>query len=288
MSEPSAKSNVLLEALEDLDAKSQELRGAVARVTQFLASKGVRLPIDLDGLIRSSARSHEIVKKHAASTVEQLNDLQDLVRQSARITSSLELKNVLEHVMDTIIELTGAQRVYLMLRDTDNDELQVRAARNWNGEDADVAYSRSVVDLTLKEGQPVITTNAQVDDRFQGAQSVIGRNLLSILCIPLTFQGHTVGVLYADSQMEQAIFKQSLVPLLSAFATQAALAIKNASAFEKARDDLKAAVKEVEALYIDVDRAKVEQKLSEITETDYFQRLKSTAERMRSRLNVEH
>ena len=63
-----------------------------------------------------------------------------LERQQARLTAlyevssqlgkSLDLDEVLNQVMDSIIQLTGAERGFLMLYDETTGQLTTRAARN--------------------------------------------------------------------------------------------------------------------------------------------------------------
>src|SRR6185295_2625979 len=104
----------------------------------------------------------------AHETLRQLDQLNELVRTSALITSSLELDTVLEEVLDTVNKLTGAERAYLMLYD-EQSGLQIKTARNWDrqtiGED-EAHFSNSIVEAAMKDGLPIITTNAQTDERF--------------------------------------------------------------------------------------------------------------------------
>jgi nitrate/nitrite-specific signal transduction histidine kinase len=46
------------------------------------------------------------------------------------VNSTLELAEVLNQVMDHIIQLTGAERSFLMLKDEATGEMEVRVARN--------------------------------------------------------------------------------------------------------------------------------------------------------------
>ena len=69
-----------------------------------------------------------LIKKHIAGAVRQvkqqedeLKDLRALADIGRIVNSSLDLKNVLRIVMDTIVRLTGAERGFLMLRD-ENDK----------------------------------------------------------------------------------------------------------------------------------------------------------------------
>src|SRR5262249_26597994 len=92
----------------------------------------------------------------------------------------------------------------------------------------EIVFSRSVVAAALQQAEPVVSTNAQSDTRFQGIDSVISHGLRSILCIPLILNREVVGVMYADNRVHQGIFSQERIPLLATFGTQAAMAIEKA------------------------------------------------------------
>ena len=72
------------------------------------------------------------------------------------VNSTLELEEVLNQVMDRIIQLTGAERSFLMLKDEDTGEMEVRVARNVDRAvmtQADFAVSRTIVQQVAAEGQ---------------------------------------------------------------------------------------------------------------------------------------
>ncbi len=169
---------------------------------------------------------------------EQLRALQDT---GAAINSSLDLEEVLRLVMDDVIELTGAERGFLMLTDEETGALEVRVARNMDREtiaQSSFDISRSIVDSVARTGEPVVTLNAQTDPRFHHQASIISYNLRSILCVPLKIREKTTGVVYADNRIASGIFGDDDRDMLVAFANQAAVAIANARLFQKTREQL--------------------------------------------------
>lgn len=172
----------------------------------------------------------------AAQTDERVG-LAALVEVAGVVNSSLELPEVLNHAMDQIILLTGAERAFLMLSDEDGGGMKFHAARNLDHETiAGSAFeiSRSVVSQVAREGRPVLTTNAQLDPRFSNQASVVSYNLRAILCLPLRVRDRVIGVVYADNRMRAGVFSEQDLGLLTAFTDQAALAIENARLFGNA------------------------------------------------------
>ena len=169
--------------------------------------------------------------------------LQALYEVGQAVNSTLELSDVLNHVMDRIIQLTGAERSFLMLKDETTGELDVRVARNVDRatlRHSEFAVSWTIVEQVAKEGRPIATTNAQADPRFAAQESVVAYSLRSILCVPLLARDQVTGVIYADNRIRTGLFNERDRDMLAAFANQAALAIENARLFERVRQQLAA------------------------------------------------
>lgn len=154
---------------------------------------------------------------------------------SQTVNSSLDITQVLDVVMDTIIRLMGAERAFVMLLDEETGEFVFRSARNMDQETisgSSFQISLGIVNRVASEGKPVATTNAQVDPRFSSHQSIMNYSLRSILCVPLLVKNQVIGVIYADSRIRTALFSERDLDVLVTFANQVATAIDNARLFE--------------------------------------------------------
>lgn len=255
---------------------------------QVLSKRGIQIQIDFNGMAQLLLLDLEKSQKSAQKMHKQLTQMQELLHTSALITSSLEFDRVLEEVLDTVIKLTGAERAYLMLTQGDTRELRVQVARNAKQETLsrdDITFSHQMISEAIDKRAPLVTTNAQEDERFTDMKSVFLNELRSIVIVPLMLKDRPVGVLYADNRVEQGVFSQENIPLLSAFANQAAIAISNARLFEKVQDELKEAQRQVQALLVEIDQSRVQEKVKEITESEYFQELSSKVKSLRNRKN---
>jgi adenylate cyclase len=180
------------------------------------------------------------VSKQVNAVEEERSKLLALADTTQAVNSSLELDEVLQLVMDTIVRLTGAERGFLMLRDKQG-EMITHVARNWEMESInpnEFAISRTIIQRVIESGEPVLTTNAQEDPRFGGHESIVIHNLRSILCVPLMAKAELIGVIYADNRIRSGIFKEAEKDLLRVFANQAAIAIENARLFASVRHTL--------------------------------------------------
>ncbi|HMB23989.1 MAG: adenylate/guanylate cyclase domain-containing protein [Chloroflexota bacterium] len=173
---------------------------------------------------------------------QRFGHLQALAGIGQVVNSTLEVDEVLQIVMDTIVRLTGAERGFLMLRDElGGGEMVIRIARNWEHESInqnEFAISRTVIQRVIDSGEAVLTTNAQEDPRFGGQESIIAFSLRSILCVPLSVKSQLIGVIYADNRIRTGIFSESERDLLLDFANQAAVSIENARLFSSLKRTL--------------------------------------------------
>ena len=160
---------------------------------------------------------------------EHLLTLYDITRT---MNSSLDFDEVLNTVMDSMMQVTRAQRGFLMIAD-DAGQLQIQVARSIDG-DPPESYSTTIVNQVVTTRQPLLTNNAQFDIRFKAGQSIIMKGLRAILCAPMTVKDRLVGVVYVDTSIRTGTFTEGDSVLLSAVAGQAAIAIENARLYRVA------------------------------------------------------
>ncbi len=226
----------LLNRIEQIQTALSEQQRALLRTpdesARATALRGTGLLVRQLEELREKAQRLGRELQAQATEQERLRALQEV---GAAINSSLDLEVVLQQVMDAIIRLTQAERAMLLL--DNNGSLEVKIARNLSQETLDDAasldISRSIVRQVAETGEPVVTLNAQEDERFSSQHSIVSYKLRSILCAPLKIKGETMGVIYADNRIASGIFGDSDRDLLAALADQAAVAIDNARLFHE-------------------------------------------------------
>lgn len=175
------------------------------------------------------------------------------------VASEQELMPLLDRVLDAVLELTGAERAFVVLSDGQGG-LECETSRNFEGSavrNAEVAVSRSIAQDVIAKGEPVFSINAREDDRFKAVQSIVNLGLRSVLCVPLRYREQTLGVIYIDNRLEAAAFSARDRDRLLAFADQVAVAVANARLIRDLTDSnqaLAAARARLEALNRDLRR----------------------------------
>jgi len=209
------------------DQALREVQACTAIAATMVQKMGQRMP-QIESLFKSA-------QAELAAEEKEHGQLTALYEVSQVVNSTLDLSEVLNIVMDTIISLTEAERGFLMLLDEETGELDFKVARNMDRETlagSSFEISRTIVNRVAVEGEPILTTNAQADPRFSAQASVVSYSLRSILCVPLKVKDKVTGVIYADNRIKAGLFTERDRDLLAAFADQAAMAIENARLFE--------------------------------------------------------
>jgi adenylate cyclase len=223
-----------------LSRKVEEFRNDLASHRELLVKAKLDLPEGvLEGLQRLSG-TLLLMQKIVEENEQDRRNLQALAEIGQVVNSSLDLKTVLNEVMDTIIRLTGAERAFLMLRNELGD-MEITVARNWERvslESTEIKLSHTIVERVVRNGEAVLTTNAKTDPRFDRQESIVAYNLRSILCVPLKVKGELTGVIYAENRVREGLFTEKERSLLSDFANQAAVALENARLFDSVRRTL--------------------------------------------------
>jgi serine/threonine-protein kinase PknK len=176
-------------------------------------------------VLRDPETAAPVSEHRARGLPARLSRLLEINRQ---LTASLDLGEVLRATMDAAIELTGAERGFLLLESSPG-ALSIAIARNLDrAEPESRELSRGIAEHVWQRGTPVLTVDALVDQRFEDHVSVQAMRLRSIVCVPVRGPEGVLGVLYLDNRHRRARFDDDDVEVVLAFADQAGIAVRNA------------------------------------------------------------
>jgi len=160
------------------------------------------------------------------------------VRQLAaivkRLAAETRLPRLYELVLESAIQLSGAETGLLLRRDL-SDKLRVRAARSVGTIAPTSQWSQSIAARVLSSGQPLSTVDAAQDARLFNASSVHALALRSVLALPLRIDGAVVGLIYLEDRLRPFAFAEPELALLSDFSELAALAISGLERLRRER-----------------------------------------------------
>ena len=156
-----------------------------------------------------------------------------------RLTAERRLPRLYEIVLDAAIELSGAERGYLLLRDRDGRP-RVRAARGIERKDAlsaEFSPSRSIVARVLGSGRALNTMDAASDDQLSAAASVHALSLRSVMAVPMRIRGEVVGAIDLEDRLRPFAFGDLELSLVSDLSDLASIAIDSAQLLRAERRD---------------------------------------------------
>lgn len=151
-------------------------------------------------------------------TRDRLQLLLDLPLQFSR---KHDLPSLLQHTVDKVVELmTGADRGAVVLRNRDNNQLEVKA---WTGSEQP-AISSSLCFKAMSEGRGLIWRRI-VDG--VSSESVQRLEIKTGMYAPMLWREKALGVLCVDNPRRDSLFTEDDLRLLLAVANYAAIAVAN-------------------------------------------------------------
>jgi GAF domain-containing protein len=165
--------------------------------------------------------------------------LERLLEISSLLNSTLMLDELLGQIMSAATELIGAETSSLLLLDDDGDELTVEVATGTPGEAVTrehVPAGQGIAGWVVEHGEPLVVAEPRSDPRFySGIDEKSGFETKSILAVPMTTRGRTIGVIEVINK-QKGDFSDRDVKLATALASQAAVAIDNSRLYARLAD----------------------------------------------------
>ena len=181
--------------------------------------------------------------------VEQVDNEQDLFRNYEKLRAAYELSRVvgseqdmdtlLEKILDAVFSLLSADRAAILLVDPATGVPTPRLAKRLKGGATKIVLSKTIINEVTATKAGLILTDAGIDTRFGGAQSIISEGVRSAMCVPMLHGAELMGVMHMDSLVATNVFGEKDLELFTSIARQAALTIKNAFLRDRIRDETK-------------------------------------------------
>jgi len=153
--------------------------------------------------------------------------LDALYKATQLISSDFDLQQRISDVLDLAMEVTHADRGFLMMKDEETDELKVQVIRDTSGKISQSSPSMSIARRAAIDGEPVLMSDSDHDSKYGKRESVIMQRIETAMCVPLQIKNEIIGSLYVDSKSETINFNEEDLEMFHSMASQAAMAIHN-------------------------------------------------------------
>src|SRR3954451_15930029 len=188
------------------------------------------------------------------SAATELRQMAALLEGLRALGSGRVLDEVLALVLDSAIEVTGAERGFIMLANRDRTlELEFKMARSRGkvtlpGKTFET--SRKIPESVFATGQQTIVEDLLDGDLKQAHNMTVAHRIRHRLCTPLRLVRYVeradqklpteiIGVLYLDSRERAMLLSLKVQSALETLSAEAALAIENARLYREALDKAK-------------------------------------------------
>jgi serine phosphatase RsbU (regulator of sigma subunit) len=192
------------------------------------------------------------VEKSAVSAATELRQMAALLEGLRALGSGRVLDEVLALVLDSAIEVTGAERGFIMLanREKQLEFKMARARGKVTLPGRTFETSRKIPETVFATGRQTIVEDLLDGELAQLHTGTVALGIRHVLCTPLRLVRYVeraeqrgaeelIGVLYLDSRERGALKSTAAQAALDTLSAEAALAIENARLYREALDKAK-------------------------------------------------
>ncbi len=175
-------------------------------------------------LFHAQEQSFDLAARELRHKNASLNKILSINRA---ISSILELDELLDHVVTSLVRSLEVDRAVLFF--SEGDELNPRARRGLEDEDMnspDFEFSRAIIEGVRESMRPERIVNHPFE--WKGAKTN-----LSLICVPLVHESDLLGIMYMDTITESKSLQSQDMYLAEIFSYQAAISINNSRLYEK-------------------------------------------------------
>lgn len=196
--------------------KSGELRDPIAELKALKARRPAAMSETSSALTPTEAESRRY---------------RDVLDVAVSLTSTLDIKAILDTIVDGIIRVSGCERGFVILREPAGN-FAMFTGRSREGSPWDQAsaqeISHTVVERVIESHATFVGSDVEKIDDLRVQESIVAHKIRSVVCLPLIDKEQLVGVIYADSSFVIAPFDENDRAVLQVFGAQAAVAVARA------------------------------------------------------------
>ena len=166
-----------------------------------------------------------------------VKQIEALSKIASLITSGLYLDELLRLIVNVTAEIMNSKISSLMLLDPDKKELVVRATQSISeayNKKPNVKLGEGIAGIVAKENKAICILDIKEDSRYLNRDIAKKEGLCSLASVPMAVKGRVIGVLNCYTSKKHQFSKNEL-DILTALASQAAIAIENAELDLRAR-----------------------------------------------------
>jgi sigma-B regulation protein RsbU (phosphoserine phosphatase) len=202
------------------------IEGFDAEPSRPKAEDGLKTSSSDTIVLRSASELLAAAERESAGRLKMLNEVH------RALATTLSLEELLEAVLDRTFAHLGPEEAVIFLKKPLGG-LERAASRRLPSARGDFFYSRSLESEVAEKGQAALVLDAQTDERFAAAESIMSSGVRSLIAAPLLDSAGILGMIVLSSRIHVRRFAEQDLELLTALGSVAALRIRNLSLAEE-------------------------------------------------------
>ena len=216
--------------------------GAVVKVKD-LESKYPQLLSQITTRVKTEISVTKTTKSTLTTESLAALDLSSVIKVSQAISEEIIFDKLLDKLMQIVMENAGAGKGLFFLYNRSQLILAADVCVGHVGtekkvnlpfvpieECLDIPFS--IIDYVEKNQQPVLLNNAFKEGLFTNDTYILKQQPISVLGLPIIYQGKLTGILYLENNLTEAAFTRSQLKILSLLGSQIAISIENAALYK--------------------------------------------------------
>lgn len=163
-------------------------------------------------------------------------DLVSVMKASQALSEEIVLDRLIGILLTNTLVHAGAQRAILLLVKDDVPQIRAMGSAQESGIVTDLSVVQpcaahlpmSMLYTVMRTRQVAVVDDAMQRHEFADDDYLRGRQVRSLLCLPLLKQGVVVGALYLENNLASGVFTSNRTAVLELLAGQAAISLENA------------------------------------------------------------
>ena len=227
------------------------------QITEKTLSHGDRVRLGRTGgaemvFLTEAADAPAPIEKSTTTAIGDLRQITALLEGLRALGSGRVLDDVLALVLNSAIDVSGAERGFIMLEGA-TGELEFKMGRGRGRvtlSGGSFATSRKIPEEVFRTGEPRLVADLLDGELANVHMGTVALGIRNVLCVPLKLVRYVdkveegdadrrIGVLYLDSREKGLLMSSSTRTALETFATEAAVAIENARLYRETMEKAK-------------------------------------------------
>ncbi|MHB1017156.1 MAG: HD domain-containing phosphohydrolase [Coriobacteriia bacterium] len=212
----------------------------------FAAKVDLTGPVEVTELAENFNRMTDSLSERSDSLTKKVLELATLYEMSRSLGLTLDLKSLLDSVLDSAQRIFEAEIGYIIMLDRESGVLTVEAARGIDsGRPEETVVGNSMSEWVIREGRPLIFNPPGADPEAQQPESFSGAH--AGLCVPLQTADGPIGSVTVGTRDATRRFTSDDVRLLATIANHVTIAIGNIGLFSNVQEAYLATVRALAA-----------------------------------------